>query len=139
MTIFEFKSFVMLVWSSECPPVVTSTINFFSSFPLVCHLLACLTCYPNGKQLKWFYAYLHKWSRCACISCYNPKLVNGSIDQPRNWNLNMTKQTNLFSNHKKRGLHGTNVAFLLLIQQPQVWLSALPKIYFNVAEIFWKY
>ena len=38
------------------------------------------------------------------------------------------------------GLHSAEVAFLLLTQQPQVWMLAFPKIYFDVAEIYkWKW
>ena len=34
------------------------------------------------------------------------------------------------------GLHSTEVAFLLLTQQPQVRFSAFLKIYFDVTEIY---
>ena len=35
------------------------------------------------------------------------------------------------------GLRSTDVAFLLLTQQPQVWFLVFPKIYFDVAQIYW--
>ena len=34
------------------------------------------------------------------------------------------------------GLHCTEVAYSLLPQQPRVWFLALPKAYFDVAEIY---
>ena len=43
--------------------------------------------------------------------------------------------TTSFQHLQEGGLHSTEVAFLLLTKQPQVWFLALPKIYFDVAEI----
>ena len=40
------------------------------------------------------------------------------------------------SRYQGWGLHSTEVAFLLLTQQPWVWFSAFQKIYFDVAEIY---
>ena len=81
-------------------------------------------------------SFLPIWRRCGRRRSWRRKVSRRRTSRRRrsSFSRRMTKFQVM-----KGGLHSTQVAFLLLTQQPRVQFLAFPKIYFDVAEIYRQY
>ena len=82
------------------------------------------------------------WMRVASLETDSLGLKSRPLGRTRSglslWWL--SKHPKLYPPRGRGQLHSKEVAFLLLTQQPWVWFSVFPKIYFDVVEIYrWRW
>ena len=78
---------------------------------------------PHGHKNEWF-LWIFFWMK------WNVSKIKSIILAQRRFKQRVKEKES-----RNGGLHSAEVAFLLLTQQPQVWMLAFPKIYFDVAVI----